>query len=673
MENYRVQIDKDNWFSVDSKIIEFQNETVRVVNLRSINGFIGENFNLSDPKLKEIIRDYLRMINNVELLNIYSRAFNKFNWFEIYSNYKSSEKAAENELSRILDSSNLNNNSENLLVESINKSNLLDESKIKVDMKDQKGMIIPSKLYENMNEKLPKFQKLELDQMGFIPIWYINGSPQTNAKYCELFTTFEILIHILSKRFITFESQLLSISSTEIQYATARRYDVEDYLRLEKKSLTDIILQKDKKIDQLQNTIDEMKQIMIKINAKNDKLLSEVSDLKVDNQNLNNKNDKLLSEVSDLKHDNQNLMNQNNDLKQDVKGLKHDNQEIKQSLTIVTENITQMSGNMLINQTRSQKTIKKKLPENYISTKSTDEVFILINRPSLTAEIDNDYKGLTINDVVLDSISCQLRDRNQHLLKHDYNEDEDEIIFESRHGNSLDFNKFVQEHRNLIRPLNDIVKTNNKYIRKFVVKIFDLEQLKEELKKLIIISNGPRAELLEINDKSIEQVINPLKNISNAISSIYTPDEETKMNLDLMIQKFNEKFNEINNKLDKNKEEINQNIENLNQKVEENIQETKIVKRNTELILDQQITKQIFKQIFGENEEIEIFKNHKYRTINAGVEFMKYPTQESKGRAIKESYLTVNDLLNSRLRSSDGSSIDINQDKINQIKKLLDS
>ena len=52
---------------------------------------------------------------------------------------------------------------------------------------------------------------------------------------------------------------------------------------------------------------------------------------------------------------------------------------------------------------------------------------------------------------------------------------------------------------------------------------------------------------------------------------------------------------------------------------------------------------------------------------------MKYPTQESKGRAIKESYLTINDLLNSRFRSSDGSSIVINQDLINQIKKLLDS
>ena len=87
MENYRVQIDNDNWFSVDSKIIESGTEVVRIINLRSIKGFIGgESFNLSDIQLKKIIMDYLRFSNNVELLNIYSRKFNGYNWFEIYTN-----------------------------------------------------------------------------------------------------------------------------------------------------------------------------------------------------------------------------------------------------------------------------------------------------------------------------------------------------------------------------------------------------------------------------------------------------------------------------------------------------------------------------------------------------------------------------------------------------------
>lgn len=164
-----------------------------------------------------------------------------------------------------------------------------------------------------------------------------------------------------------------------------------------------------------------------------------------------------------------------------------------------------------------------------------------------------------------------------------------------------------------------------------------------------------------------------MKNISNAISNIYSPNEETKINLDLLIQKFNEKLDRYQEENRINNERINENIENLNQKVEENIQETKIVKRNTELILNQQITKQIFKELFGEDEEIEIFKNHKYRTVNEGVEYMKYPVQESKGKALKEAYLTVDDLLNSRLRSSNGTSIVINQDTINYIKTLLNS
>lgn len=67
MEKYRVQIDKDNYFSVDSKIIEYKNEVIRIINLRSINGFIGEEFNLNDPKLVEIIRQYLKAASNVEI------------------------------------------------------------------------------------------------------------------------------------------------------------------------------------------------------------------------------------------------------------------------------------------------------------------------------------------------------------------------------------------------------------------------------------------------------------------------------------------------------------------------------------------------------------------------------------------------------------------------------
>lgn len=97
MENYRVQIDKDNWFSVDSKIIESGEEVIRIINLRSIKGYISESFDLSDDQLKKIIMDYLTYSNNVELLNIYSRKFNGFNWFEIYNDVEFLIKQFEND------------------------------------------------------------------------------------------------------------------------------------------------------------------------------------------------------------------------------------------------------------------------------------------------------------------------------------------------------------------------------------------------------------------------------------------------------------------------------------------------------------------------------------------------------------------------------------------------
>lgn len=65
--------------------------------MRSIKGFIGESFDLSDIQLKKIIMDYLRYANNVELLNIYSRKYNGHNWFNIYVHQETSEKQAENQ------------------------------------------------------------------------------------------------------------------------------------------------------------------------------------------------------------------------------------------------------------------------------------------------------------------------------------------------------------------------------------------------------------------------------------------------------------------------------------------------------------------------------------------------------------------------------------------------
>ena len=181
--------------------------------------------------------------------------------------------------------------------------------------------------------------------MNFIPLWYINGSRCSRAEFTELYTTFEILIHILSKRFITFKSQLLSISSTEIQYATEKGYGIERYLKIEKESLAELLLHKDKKIDELTKINKELLAISQRLDKSNQELNIKVDSLKLDNQNLNNKvdslkldNQNLNIKVDSLKLDNQNLNNKNDYLINQNQEIKQKLDDHKQVLDVVAEN-----------------------------------------------------------------------------------------------------------------------------------------------------------------------------------------------------------------------------------------------------------------------------------------------------------------------------------------------
>ena len=248
-------------------------------------------------------------------------------------------------------------------------------------------------------------------------------------------------------------------------------------------------------------------------------------------------------------------------------------------------------------------------------------------------------------------------------------------------GNSLDFNKFVQEHKYLIKPLNDVVKTNNKFIRKFVVKRYDLEQLIVELKRIIIESNNPREELLEMNDKSIEQIVNPLKTISNVMNDIQISNEETKINLDLMIKKFNERMDKIQEENRINNEKLNQNINNLtnenrinNEKLNQNINnltnenksiheeikeiktDIKIINNKLEDIYSQYATEEYLKMISNNDqiEIVEIYANYRYRPVIKNNQIYKFHLYIENGQPYGERILTINEISNYRFRDKSG-------------------
>ena len=441
--NEKFTINPDVYFTVDTTVIHGH----RICKLRSLNIYYhGETFEMiyRSNIYKYIITDGLQSIFSVELINYLNRYINHENLYDVYSSSSKLDNF-DQESSNLRPQVRINQQDLSSFIIH-DKSNDINLNRYK-DGLISDSHFIKSELNKLRNQNYPIcYSKYE--NIKNIPVFcYVHPSLAINQGSTIILCHIGYILEKLAnyKKFPEFNTQAVVSFMNIVNEASRMNKTVEiknqANFEIEVEKLQNMYLKKKEKCKSLKNEIAELKRIMLDVNAKNDKLLSEVSDLKQDNQV--------------LKHDNQEIQQ------------KLDNH--KQILDVVAENVTQMSENMFINQTKSEKTIKKGLPENFISTKSTREVFILINKPSLTDEIYNDYEGLSINDVVLDSISCQLRDREQNLIKHKYNKKEDEIIFESYHGNSLDFNKFVQEHKYLIKALNDVVKTNNKYIRKFVV------------------------------------------------------------------------------------------------------------------------------------------------------------------------------------------------------------
>ena len=638
METYTVHIDNNNWFSVDSKVIEFKKETVRIVNLRSIKGFISEEFNLSDLKLVEIIKHYLKSSCNVELLNIYSRRFNGLNWFEIYSNTESSEKELKNKLCENSRSSKSNENSE--LLENINISEKIDLSKIKSEIKDSKNRLIPSKLYENMNQNFPKFQNIDIDSCKFIPIWYINGSLQSNAKYTELYTTFEILIHILSKRFITFKSQLLSISSTEIQYAKIKGYDIEDYLRLEKKSLADLVLQKDKEI--------------ISLNAKMDEMMKEMKTQsnKIDNLQLD------LDKKSEI------IINQNQEIKDKTF-------QLEKSLS----GLISTSKTALMYKQKSDELAKAGLVENKISTGNTNEIFILLFRKDLNEQYHTSFPNEPKEYIILDTISCQEENRNKLLYKdHKFDEETCEIIYETKKGNALDFNRFVKTHGSLIQPISNSKESIQ--IRKYKIYKSNLPYLIFELDRINNESKSIKDKIISNNKKLIENISDPLANVYEAIK--FNNSEQTNELKDVLMV-MNNQLTEMKNDNEKLREELKSSNENLinviDKKLENNKQEIKTeLENNKQEIIDS--IKEIMKKP-ATTDDLNLISNsinqllfkRRYREIykckksGALVFFSGF----KKGKPINPQLLTLEVLITSKFRDVNNKIFEPNENRKSKI------
>ena len=95
--------------------------------------------------------------------------------------------------------------------------------------------LISSEVLKRIHSSIQLFIHHEINEFNFYPVWYING--KQFSKSCELYCHFNILIHLLSKVFIKFKSQLLDLAGVDIQVAVAKNQSLDKFIEYSKKDL----------------------------------------------------------------------------------------------------------------------------------------------------------------------------------------------------------------------------------------------------------------------------------------------------------------------------------------------------------------------------------------------------------------------------------------------------
>ena len=252
--------------------MRLHDKEIRIFNLRSIRGHIGIDFTRKgDEKLNEITQHYLKKTDNVELLNILSREMNGFNWFEAYNeDFINIEDHIKEELMGMKNSSSTimggtahdPQEGKNSFQQASN--SIIDIQVFKSKVQSKRGdELSPQALMNHLHEGITPYVKHSIDDFDYFPIWYINGTRTTKADYCELYCPLEVIIHILSKRFVQFKAKLLSLASTDIQLAVKKGEKLDDYAQFRKHQLIEACHAKDDKIDKLTNKVIDLTNVVV--------------------------------------------------------------------------------------------------------------------------------------------------------------------------------------------------------------------------------------------------------------------------------------------------------------------------------------------------------------------------------------------------------------------------
>lgn len=269
VRNYRINLNEDNY--VIFNCIKFENDDTKIYpDVRSVEIYINDQIYtyFNDNEIKSVIYNYLHSQDNVGLINLISKRINDKNWFECYSN------------------------------ESIVGSN---DAQIKPELLDEKSNIKITELYKTKTllENECKYE----NEFPTYPIWHINGKHKANADKCSLYCHYDIMLHILSLRFVEIKSQILNLSTTEFLKAVINNETIDEHIEHSYEDLLNIIEKQKQIINQKDRRIFLLEECILEIRNDNSIIQKDNKELKAKIDNVLNKLDETHNELVETRHE----------------------------------------------------------------------------------------------------------------------------------------------------------------------------------------------------------------------------------------------------------------------------------------------------------------------------------------------------------------------------------
>lgn len=265
IKDYRINLDENDYIIVDG--IQFGDMNNFYPNIRSIEIHINERVYtyFNDNNIKTTIKNYLQPQDNVKLINLISNRIINKNWFECYLNESSGN---------VLRSQHL---------------------QIKPELLDKDSHFKITELYKTKT-LLENGYKYDT-KFPTYPIWHINGDHDTPGKYCSLYCHYDIMLHILSIRFVEIKSQILNLSTTEFLKAVINDETIEEHIEYSYEDLLKMFKYQKRIIKQKDLQIFNLEECMCDIRKTNSELKSKIDAVLENNKHISDKLDKTHNEL----------------------------------------------------------------------------------------------------------------------------------------------------------------------------------------------------------------------------------------------------------------------------------------------------------------------------------------------------------------------------------------